>query len=519
MSVQVAYQYDLFISYAGADRAWVEGYLADALRQAGLRGYADAPLNGGTPPALAAGALRASRRVVLVLSPAYLAERLPTAVALLTAVYGAGAATWPVSPLILQSVTLPSLPPMLPPLDARDARQWPRIVNRLCAELGQPIRPAERNPPCPYPGLRAFTAPDARFFYGRDAEIGALLGRLRRERLLLLVGPPGAGKTSLIQAGLLPQLPASPHWPPGFWLARTMRPGARPLQTLVETLRVGHTQPREVITALLGAHDAAGRLLLVVDQFEELFTLAGPGEQERFLDALRALHTDARCALILVMRSDFYADLANSPLWPIRAGQRMEIPPLQGEALRAAIQEPALDRGVHVQPALLEQLLAGAADEPHALPLLQDTLGTLWARMDRRLLPLSAYQSGRHGGRGGLAGALTARADAAFEALPADQQAVARRVCLRLVQLGAGRPDTGRRQTLADLRIPGEDPALLDQTLRYLAVQRLILIDGAADVANPTVELAHEILISAWPRLGRWLHEWREAEQTRRRFD
>src|SRR5690242_5080890 len=104
MSVQMAYQYDLFISYAHADRAWVEGYLADALRQAGLRWCADAPLQDGPPPDLAADALRASRRAVLVLSPAYLAERLPAVVALLGAVYGTGATTWPVSPVILQPV-------------------------------------------------------------------------------------------------------------------------------------------------------------------------------------------------------------------------------------------------------------------------------------------------------------------------------------------------------------------------------------------------------------------------------
>ena len=390
MAEQGATQYDLFISHAPADRAWVEGYLADALRQAGLRWYAAA----GVKPAARAEietVIAASRRILLILSPAYLADGFADMVALLARQYGSGGAIWPVSPLLLQPVQLPARLPILPALDATDPRKWVRVINRLCSELGHPMRGPSQQPPCPYPGLRPFTATDVPRFYGRDAEVGMLLGHLRRERFVLVTGPSGVGKTSLIEAGLVPQLPNSPHWPPGFWVVRTMRPGAHPVQALAEALRATQAHPREVLTDLLAAHFPAGRVLLVIDPFEELFTLNDRAEQTRFLAALGALRADARCALALVMRSDFYPDLMTSPLWPISAGQRLEIEPLSGTALRMAVQQPALGAEVQFEGSLLGRLLADANTEPMALPLLQETLVGLWNSMEWRLLAARAY--------------------------------------------------------------------------------------------------------------------------------
>jgi KaiC/GvpD/RAD55 family RecA-like ATPase len=375
-----------------------------------------------------------------------------------------------------------------------------------------PVQP----PPCPYPGLRAFSAADVPRFYGRDAEVGMLLGHLRRERFVLVTGPSGVGKTSLIEAGLIPQLPNSPHWPPGFWVTRTMRPGIRPVQALAEALQATQTHPREVLTDLLAAYFPAGRLLLVIDSFEELFTLNDRAEQARFLAALGALRADARCALALVMRADFYPDLMTSPLWPVPAGQRLEVEPLSGTALRMAVQQPALGAGVQFEGSLLGRLLADAHTEPDALPLLQETLVELWSGMEWRLLAGRTYARLSGSGRGGLAAAFIACVETTFRALAPDAQALAQRLFLRLVQLGEGRPDTARPQLITALHEPDDDPALFLHTIQHLTAGRLITLSGPEDDPGTVVQLAHEVLIVRWPRLRTWLREARTTEQAQR---
>jgi hypothetical protein len=517
MTGQGPYRYDLFISHAAADRAWVTGYLADALRQAGVRWYAEAAFPPGVARLAACEqAIQESRRVVLILSPAYLADGFPDVVALLARQHGTAGAIWPVSPILLQPVTLPARLPTLPTLDASDPRRWPRVVNRLCSELGCPLRGPAQKPACPYPGLRAFSATDVPRFYGRDAEIGTLLGHLRHGRIALVVGAAGAGKSSLVQAGLIPQLPASLYWPPGFWLARTVRPGPRPVQALAEALHATQGGPREALTDLLAGHFPAGRLLLVIDPLEELFTLAPPAEQERFIAAVQTLRADARCALILVMRSDFYPDLMTSGLWPIGVQQRLEVEPLRGPALRQAVQQPALQAGVQVEGDLLARLLADAAVEPDALPLLQATLVGLWDAMEHRLLTLRAYQQAGRGGSHGLAAAFTARMDATLEALAPEEQALARRLFLRLVQPGEGRADTRRPRTVADLGALEDDLALVGAVLRTLTEGGLLVLSGPDTDPATSIDLAHEALIVRWPRLRAWLRERREVVAGRR---
>ena len=519
MTGQESYRYDLFISHAAADRAWVEGYLADALRQAGVRWCAEAAFPPGTARLAACErAIQESRRVALILSPAYLADGFTDIVALLARQHGAGGAIWPVSPILLQPVTLPARLPTLPTLDASDPRRWPRVINRLCSELGCPLRGPAQKPPCPYPGLRAFGATDVPRFYGRDAEIGTLLGHLRHGRLALVVGAAGAGKSSLVQAGLIPQVPASLYWPPGFWLARTVRPGPRPVQALAEALQATHGGPREVLTDLLAGHFPAGRLLLVIDPLEEVFTLAPPAEQERFVAAVQALRADARCALILVLRADFYPDLMTSGLWPIGVNQRLEVAPLHGPALRQAIQQPALQAGVQVESDLLARLLADAAVEPDALPLLQETLVGLWEGMEHRLLTLRAYQQAARGGPHGLAGAFAVRLDALLDALAPEEQALARRLCLRLVQAGEGRADTRRPRTVSELCALEDEPELVGPTLRALADGGLLTLSGPETDPAGTVDLAHEALIVRWPRLRAWLRERRDVAAGRRQL-
>jgi signal transduction histidine kinase len=375
------------------------------------------------------------------------------------------------------------------------------------------------NLPCPYPGMIPFRAEDARFFYGREAEIQRMLQHLRYHRMLFVIGPSGSGKSSLIHAGLLQRLQRSRFFPQGHWIARTIRPGAQPVYAMAQALAGDLGHPERAVADLLAAHPGTQRLLLVIDQFEELFTQVDREGRLPFFELLQAIRTLEQCALLIVMRADFYADLMNSHLWPIPAGQRIELAPLRGTYLRQALERPAREMGVHLEAGLLERLLADAADEPGVLPLVQETMVLLWDRMAGPTLSLEAYEELGDGGRSGLAVAVTSRADAVLADLLPEQRSIARRIFLRLIQFGEGRPDTRRQQPRSALLSAGEDMHLFEQTLHHLTNSRLLTISSEERDTSRKVDIAHEALIGSWPTLQQWCAEWREAEQIRRRLD
>ena len=218
------------------------------------------------------------------------------------------------------------------------------------------------------------------------------------------------------------------------------------------------------------------------------------------------------------MRADFFSDLMSSVLWPISGGERVEIAPLRGAALREAITRPAAGVGVYLEPVLAERLLHDSGEEPGALPLVQETMRLLWERRTRRLLTVSAYEDLGGQGRSGLAAALATRADATIAALSPAQQMIARRIFVRLVQLGEGRQDTRRQQAVGALQAPGDDPALFDSTLRHLTDRRLVTV-SRADGQEPAVDLGHEAMIAHWPTLRDWIEESRASEIARRRIE
>jgi len=381
---------------------------------------------------------------------------------------------------------------------------------------------------CPYPGMVPFSAADAQYFYGRNEEVARMVQLLRRQRFMMVIGPSGSGKSSLVYAGLLPELERSRLFAKDYWLIRTMRPGPKPTEVLAGVLggngQDGEFEPGSV-DALLETQAPAERLLLLVDQFEEVFTQAEREERARFIAALQALRAPENCALILTLRADFYPDLMTSYLWPVDASQRVEVAPLRGEALREAIQRPAADVGVRIEDSLVNQLLADAADEPGALPLLQETMGLLWDDMEQRTLPYSAYErlsrgAGHTGGAlSGLAVAIAMKADATLAELNQSQQAIARRIFLRLIQFGEGRADTRRQQAVAALRATNDAPGAFEQTLEHLTANRLLTRSGGDDNNPPAVDISHESLIDSWSRLQDWADERREAEQIRRRLE
>jgi hypothetical protein len=384
-------------------------------------------------------------------------------------------------------------------------------------------------PSCPYPGMESFRPEDARFFYGREKQIQEIVVRLHQQDFLVIIGPSNSGKSSLVFAGLLPQLAVNPYWEPGFWHVVTMRPGAEPMSSLAAALGGNPAQLDATVRTLLATHAPARRLLLVVDQFEEIFTQVHQGEtgsdtpqtrrerQTEFIKALKQLSVLSTCAVVITVRADFYPDLMDSELWPL-GGERLEITSLQGEELRAAIVKPAATVGVRIEEGLVERLVADAADQPGTLPLLQETLLLLWGRLNGHTLTLASYEQLGRDGRSGLAVALVFKANDAMSRLNPDQQAIARRTFLRLIQFGEGRPDTRRQQALSALRSMEDDPNLFNRTLALLTAHRLLTMSGQEE-GEVKVDLAHEALIRDWPTLSEWVAARRDAERTRRRLE
>ena len=379
-------------------------------------------------------------------------------------------------------------------------------------------------PPCPYPGMKPFTAAERGRFYGRAAEIQGAVDRLRRRRFLAVIGSSGSGKSSLLAAGILPALETSHYFAGMPWAVHTMRPGAAPFTALTTLLDLpgmdgGEDGAGPAAAPTLPPGAAGKRLLLVVDQYEELFTTAPAPQRDRFEQALLQLLAAPDFYLVLAARADFYANLMASPLWPQIREHRLEITPPHGDALREAIALPARAVGVELQPELVERLLADAGEEPGVLPFVQETLVMLWAHAGRARIGLDAYTDlvGDKSGRSGLQVALADHADYVYLDVLADDagRAVGRRILLRLVQFGEGRADTRRQQTVDELRKGTRAADEFDGVLATLTANRLLTLSDEAR----RVDLSHEALIRGWPRLREWIDQRRVAELTRRRLE
>jgi WD40 repeat protein len=535
MPKQTKYQYDVLISHAEIDQAWAKGYLLNALTLANIDAHSEIIATSGIPRlAEFEWAVQQSQHIVLVVSPAYLANDFNPFIEVLTRHYGAETKTWPVMLITLHSCTIPTSLAPLKKWDVTNSDDWPGIIEQLCMELGYSVPDSEALPPCPYPGMVSFQEETARFFYGRDTEIEHLLQHLHQQHFLLVIGPAGSGKSSLVFAGLIPKLREDPYFPKDFWLARSMRPGSYPAQALgrllKDTLRdssslqslLENKDPNvllEMVQTLLTANPPAERLLLVIDQFEELFTQANFEEKAYFIASLQLLHKLGNCALIIILRADFYHDLINANFWSLDANQHIEVLPLRDKALRRAIEQPAKDVGVYLEASLMDHLLTDASGELERLPLLQETMVLLWRGMQRHLLTLRAYEDLSREGRSGLAMAIAIKANTTLANLPPHQRAIAYRIFLRLIQFGEGHPDTRRQQPMSALRSVSKDPIPFNYVLVHLAHHGLLTMNEENNVDDPLVEITHEALITRWPRLQEWVTIRREAEQVRRRLE
>ena len=331
---------------------------------------------------------------------------------------------------------------------------------------------------CPYKGLATFGADDAAFYRGRDRLVAELVARLVGAPMLLIVGPSGSGKSSVLRAGLLPALAGGVLPGSDRWALALMRPGADPLRAL------------EQANGRLG--DRRG--VLAVDQFEECFQASDSGRLATFLDLLAAVAGE-RVSVVLAVRADGLGRLAeHAALTDLAAGNDVLVGPPTRTELVQAIVEPAEQAGLDIEPGLAERLADDVSGEPGALPLLSSALLELWQVRDGRTLRLADYERA-----GGVRGAVARLGEAAYGRLTAEDQATARVVLERLAGHGDDGGAVRRRVPLAELGADRQ-PAVR-RALSALADRRLVSVgDGHA-------EIAHEALLREWPRLRDWLDE------------
>ena len=384
----------------------------------------------------------------------------------------------------------------------------------------------------PYPGLSSFGEADAGRFFGREPEIAALWEKLRRQRLIAVIGPSGVGKTSFLRAGVIPQRPAG-------WAAAYLTPGAAPVGALARALTaLLTTDPDAMADLVQGALDLdpaagderllsavsrwrkrAGAALLVVDQFEELFTSTPKETQDRFASLLCRLADDADVQVLLSMRDDFLFRCAEQPpLAPVFHDLTPLTPP-SPDSLRRALVEPAARLGVRFEDeALAAEMVAGVEKERGALPLLAFAVSRLWEERDRerQVLTRSAYER-----IGGVAGALAQHAEATLRAVGTAQEPVVREIFRNLVTSERTRAARERGDLLSVFAAPlprQQAEAVLDVLVasRLLTEYDALALplspsergqEASADASrgSPRIEIVHESLLTHWPRLERWL--------------
>jgi WD40 repeat protein len=323
---------------------------------------------------------------------------------------------------------------------------------------------------CPYKGLRPYSADDADAFFGRDQAVAGCLARLVDSPLLVVVGPSGSGKSSLVAAGVVPALRAA---------------GRRVVQ-----LSPG-TQPLAALTAVMASEPSG--VAVVVDQLEELFTAPRTEvDAEPFLSWLAA-HTDTGALVLVTLRADYLAELAVCPAFA-RLAERglMLLTPMTEAELERAIEAPAARDGLLLAPGLVDLLVRDVLGEPGGLPLLSHALAETWERREGRVLTVEGYTQ-----TGGIRAAVAQSAERLYDSLPATDRVALRTVMLRLVTPTPSGDPVGARVPARVFAGDGGTARLLDVLVRA----RLVTADAE------TVGVAHESLTRVWPRLRSWLDE------------
>ncbi len=389
-------------------------------------------------------------------------------------------------------------------------------------------------PENPYKGLRAFQSADAQDYFGREKLIQKVLNRLQEkdefQRFLALVGPSGSGKSSLAKAGVIPALWRGDIPGSDKWYIVEMLPGAHTLDELEVSLfqvtadkgmnlreQLERDRRGLVRVANMILPDDSSELLLVIDQFEEVFTLLeDETERLQFLNLIQEAVTDtrSRVRVLVTLRADYY----DRPLHYAEFGElirsRVEtVLPLSAEELERAVSAPAIREGVQFEEGLVSRIVSDVHYEPGALPLMQYALTELFEYRDGRRMTLEAYAS-----IGGTGGALAKRADEIYLETDETTQELIRQLFLRLVTLGEGAEDTRRRVNRSELMHVTSEQDIVNEIIDLYASSRLISLDHDPATRQPTVEVAHEAILREWDRLRQWLNESRDEIRLQRQL-
>lgn len=523
--------FDVFLSYHWRDRESVER-IARSLREQGLKPFLDRwYLVPGRPwPQALEQTLASCQAVAVCIGPGEMGPWQTRESNYALDRQGRNA-EFPVIPVLL-----PGSDPVLGFLgqntwvDLRQGTDDPGLLSLLAGairgeapgpDLAERLR-ATRATLCPYRGLLYFREEDAPFFFGRTAAIRNLQEAVRQHRFIAVVGASGSGKSSVVRAGLVPQLRQEHDT---TWEIATLFPGDQPLKALaravsplLEPETMDETDRLVKINKLAEAfakqdvslHDVGlrivdkqpgtNRLLLIVDQVEELYTVAKDDHQRRrFIDELLDVSERGSWTVLLTLRGDFVGKaLSYRPLSDRLQGAQVNLGPMTRAELEQAITSPAQRVGQSFADGLVTRILDDVGDEPGHLPLLEFVLKRLW---EVRQGPELSHQA--YGAMGGLQGAVAKKAEEVFDKLTSLEQAAVKRVFLQVVRAGETGEDTRRRAAFSEI-----GPAAMD-VVKKLADERL-LVTNRALAGEETVEVSHEALIRQWSRLQGWLKEDRE---------
>lgn len=369
---------------------------------------------------------------------------------------------------------------------------------------------------CPYQGLEAFGKEQARFFFGRDKVVQLLMEKLGQANFVPIIGASGSGKSSVVRAGLIPELEKN-----GWRILEPMLPGDEPLAELKTVLieLFGRTQGREIyslvkidgLRPVIERLSGSERLLLVVDQFEEVFTLC-PREEERrqFIELLTQVAEipDSRLAIVTTMRADFLEPcLSYESLTRLIQNEAVYMPPLVGAELEEAIASPAKLQGYQFETGLLGAIFDDVGKEKGCLPLLQFALTELWEQRDRHThqLTLAKYKQME-----GVLGSLNRYAEQVYQSFTQQEQGWVKQIFLKLVRTGVDMKETRQRQPKSKL-LDDIGDQLADQPAISIILDRLVqkrlLVTGQEPHGEAYVDLAHEALMDRWKTFTEWRQE------------